>query len=558
MRLDFRPGVQYSAGQKANFFIRGKWNPIMQESDVGFCEFCLTRVPVSQVVRDGKVYLSKNCPKCGPTEALISSDAAVWRAKRHLYGPVGEGESPCQMHCDTCSRSHRPTVVFVDVTNRCNMKCPICIANISSMGFDFHPPMEYFDRVFRHLSQFEPKPMVELFGGEPTVRDDLIDIVNLGRSYGLRPRVVTNGLKLADEAYCEALCKAGVRLRLAIDGRSPEIYRRLRNNPGVCEKKIKALANLKKFSRRKHSLLCCAAKGVNDDAMADLIACCHEHMEVVNELALLPLAETWTPGTYEEATATTPEDAEKMIQASLPGEEVEFVPAGLMYKLRALRSFFRENSRSDRLLFSGAHPNCESIAFLASDGERYRGLNYFLRMPMKQVVEELLKITERLEGKLSRLDPRKRLQRLRGQILVAAALLPLLRRAVDLKPLFRGHPVVNPLRMGVNLFLGRKSRDIYHKYTVAPRFLGVMILPFDEPKTMNAARLHECKAAFVYEDVDTGAIKTSPACTWTLYRDTFLKRIAAKYDTQAADRQPPTRPPLPKLVVLNSPAMPRA
>lgn len=510
----------------------------MQSTNVGFCESCMKQVPVSHLVRNGQVYLCKECPSCGRTEALVSSDAAAWQAKRDLWGPDADAPATCWMHCDTCSQDHHPTVIFLDVTNRCNMNCPICIANVASMGFDFHPPMEYFDRVFRHLSQFEPKPMVELFGGEPTVRNDLIDIVDLGRSYGLRPRVVTNGLRLADEAYCRTLCEKRVRLRLAIDGRSPEIYRRLRNNPGVCEKKLKALANLKKYSRRKHSLLCCAARGVNDRAIADLIDCCHEYRDVVNELALLPLAETWTPGNYEQPVPTTPEDAERMVQESLPGENVEFVPAGLMQHLWRVRPFLRESTRStrsNRLLFSGVHPNCESLAILVSDGQRYHSINHYLRIPFRRVVEEALAINRTLDGKLARLDPHKRLQRLYGQLVLAAALLPLLLRAVDLKRVFRGHPVLNLLRIGANLLLGRKPRDFFHKYMDALSVMGVMILPFDEPRTMDAARLQRCKAAFAYEDVATGTIRTSPACTWMLYRDTFMSRIAAKYKKQPAN-----------------------
>lgn len=511
----------------------------MRPDDIGVCEHCGERVPAGFQIREGRVYLHKYCPRCGESEALVSSDAAVWQAKRDLMGFIAP--QPCSMQCNGCQENHHPGVVFLEVTNRCNMNCPICIANVPGMGFDFHPPLEYFERIFAHLATFDPLPKVELFGGEPTVRNDLIDIINLGRKYELRPRVVTNGIRLADEEYCKALCKARVRFRIAIDGRSPEIYQRLRNNPGALAKKLKAIENLKKYTRRKHSLLCCAAKGVNDQAMADLIACCHENMEVFNELALLPLAETWDPSKYEGPPATTPEDAEEMIKNAVPGGGVEFIPAGLTHHLRLLRSFFRPSSLSDRLMFGGAHPNCESLALLASDGTCYRSLNHYFRMSYRQIVDEALEIIKRINPKLARLDPRRTLQRLRGQLIIIAAFLPLARRAVSFKRLFRGHPVLNPLRMGLNVILGRKERGFFYKYMDPPRILGVIILPFEEPKGMNASRLRSCKAAFVYEDVDTGTIKSSPACTWTLYRDAHLKKIAAKYN-RACNAEPAAQP----------------
>jgi uncharacterized radical SAM superfamily Fe-S cluster-containing enzyme len=49
-------------------------------------------------------------------------------------------------------------MVFVDLTNRCNMNCPICIANIPAMGFTFHPPIEYFEKVSGGIAWMQPVP----------------------------------------------------------------------------------------------------------------------------------------------------------------------------------------------------------------------------------------------------------------------------------------------------------------------------------------------------------------------------------------------------------------
>ena len=54
---------------------------------------------------------------------------------------------------------------------------------------------------FKHFAQNTPEPSIQHFGGEPTVRKDLIEIIRLSRSYGLPTRVVTNGVRLADEEY---------------------------------------------------------------------------------------------------------------------------------------------------------------------------------------------------------------------------------------------------------------------------------------------------------------------------------------------------------------------
>lgn len=80
---------------------------------------------------------------------------------------------------------------------------------------------------------------------------------------------------------------------------------------------------------------------------------------------LLPLAETWEPGTAD-LPPTTPEDAEQMIKDALPGERVEFVPAGLVEHVLLLRSFFRDKTDSDRLQFAPVHPNCESLTLVSA------------------------------------------------------------------------------------------------------------------------------------------------------------------------------------------------
>ncbi|MHC4592241.1 MAG: hypothetical protein ACYS8L_06045, partial [Planctomycetota bacterium] len=119
----------------------------MAPQNQGVCGNCRATVPVQHVKRGGQVFLQKDCPDCGITEALISTDAHDWQQKRDVWHYDKAPLMQCLLNCRTCRYSHRPKMVFVDVTNRCNMNCPICIANIPAMGFKFEPPLEYFDKV---------------------------------------------------------------------------------------------------------------------------------------------------------------------------------------------------------------------------------------------------------------------------------------------------------------------------------------------------------------------------------------------------------------------------
>ena len=183
-------------------------------SNFAYCNSCRQTVPAEHVMREGKVYLVKKCPKCGKNETLISSDVDAYKKKFDFMGDVIY--ESCGLNCLECTHKV-PNIAFVELTNRCNMNCPICITNVPSMGFEFEPDMEYFKLIFKDLSKLNPRPSIQLFGGEPTVREDLFDIIRLAKSYGLSVRVVTNGLKLADKKYCEKLVEEGVSVLISFD-----------------------------------------------------------------------------------------------------------------------------------------------------------------------------------------------------------------------------------------------------------------------------------------------------------------------------------------------------
>ncbi|HPD30236.1 MAG TPA: radical SAM protein [Phycisphaerae bacterium] len=499
----------------------------MESINLGLCNKCRGRVPCEFFARDGQMWLRKTCPDCGSTESMVSSDARAWQAKRELWEYVPMQRVACRMNCDRCEIDHKPNIVFVDVTNRCNMNCPICIATIKDMGFDFNPPLAYFDKLFAEVARLEPKPVLLFFGGEPTVRDDLLEIIAAAKKHGLRPHVVTNGIRLADEQYCRRLCEARVSFRFAFDGRSPEIYERLRRNRSAYDKKMRALQNLRKYSLRKHTIMATIGRGFNDQHLGDFFQFCHENRDLISDVGLIPLTENWRPGTFDAGVHTTMEDVEAMVRDAIPGGQVEFVPAGLSWALKTPRSFFRKNLRSEVLLLAGVHPNCESITLLVSDGKSYRGMNHYLRKPLREVAVECAALCRKLQPKLDRLDPARRFPRLCGQVLILLTLLPWMLVRIRLGRLLGSHLSA----LGGRVF-GRPGRLLSGGKHIRRRprlVLRVGVLPFEEEHSIDAARLEKCKAVFAYEDAEDGSVKYIPACLWYPYRNPILEKLSKKY-----------------------------
>jgi len=508
----------------------------MSGDNLAICTSCRMPVPAEHVIRHGKVYLRKHCPDCGVSESLISTDARTWQRKRDVW-QYDEDEGPaCDLNCTECSHAHHPAMVFVDVTNRCNMNCPICIANIPAMGFMFEPPLSYFDAIFRAVSRMDPRPRIHLFGGEPTVRDDLPDIIRAARRYDLSPRIVTNGLRLEDEDYCRMIANLKTPLLFSLDGLSADVYDRLRRNPGAFDRKMRALENLKKHSKRRNTIMVCVARRINEDHMGRLIQYCHDNRDVFRAMHLIPLTETWEEGEFEADVTTTIEDVERIVDNAFPDGHVEFWSAGLPGRLAAVANF----TTSARLTFGGVHPNCESMTYLLSDGKGYRPVFDFTNGSMDDLLTDLVDSALELEPFLSRLNPDRTAHRALGLMRCMGAMGPRLLRFVNWRKLLKGRPVAGLVGILLDLLRRRGLKDSLRARTCVGDILRMVVLPFEEYHSVESQRLRHCKAAFAYLDPDTEQVGLVPVCAWSLVQKDLQRRIARKYADEANKPQTAT------------------
>ncbi|MBM4032550.1 MAG: radical SAM protein [Planctomycetes bacterium] len=501
---------------------------VLAPGTYGVCDTCREPVPAEHLIRASGVFLRKHCPKCGQNERLISSDPARWQWKREVYQYEPSMGAGCSLRCEECGHDHKPRLIFLDVTNRCNLNCPICLANIPGMGFEFNPPTSYFARIFEELGKQTPPPRVELFGGEPTVREDVFELIEAARRNKVPVSVVTNGVRLADEGFCRRLCETGVDFLLAFDGPDPETYRRMRKSAGVLEKKLQAIENIRRFSKRKHTLVCTLARDLNDKDMPEHFAFAHANRALFRRLFFIPLTETWEAGEYHAGRMTTPEDAEHILEDAFPGEKLEFFPAGLLgYLLPALRFFGTE-----RIRFAGVHPNCESAAFVVSDGERYLPLTHFLKRPLAELLPEIVARAKKVNPRLERLSPKRWFQRWRGRLLALRTYGRLLLGAVNFRKVFTGSRVLGLLRIIGGAVIGRRFSEQLRRHTHVHDGVPIVILPFEEWHSLEAGRMRKCSAAFVYVDPQTDQVSFTPFCMWCMNRREMFRKIAARYGAQ--------------------------
>jgi uncharacterized radical SAM superfamily Fe-S cluster-containing enzyme len=211
------------------------------------CPECLQRLPAFRVCQDDTTYLVKHCPSHGEFRTPVWRGAPAfeqWRRPKipvqppALFTSVDQG---CPFDCGLCSEHRqRPCTVLIEVTQRCDLACPVCYAAAPSMSPD--PSLDAVGRMLRRAQEAGPGSNIQFSGGEPTLRDDLPELVSLGREIGFSfIQVNTNGLRLGrDRSYVKALQQAGLAsVFLQFDGTEEEIYRRVR---GCSLKKEKAAA----------------------------------------------------------------------------------------------------------------------------------------------------------------------------------------------------------------------------------------------------------------------------------------------------------------------------
>jgi uncharacterized radical SAM superfamily Fe-S cluster-containing enzyme len=150
--------------------------------------------------------------------------------------------------------------------------------------------------MLKNLKSINPIPPdgLQFSGGEPTVREDLPELVRMAKEEGFdHIEVNTNGIRLAGSTdYCKELLDAGVSsIYLQFDGVRPEVYVSIRGVP-LWETKLKAIENCRKSGLDSIVLVPTIVKGVNDDQLGAIIEFAHQNFDVIRCVNFQPVSIT--------------------------------------------------------------------------------------------------------------------------------------------------------------------------------------------------------------------------------------------------------------------------
>ncbi len=344
------------------------------------CPLCYTVIDADIVEEGGKVLIKKSCAEHGNFEDIYWSDYQMYKkVKKYHYdgskldNPHREVKDGCPLDCGICSEHFTPTVLCnIDVTNRCNMKCPICFANAQTAGYVLEPSKEELIEMMKSVRNEKPVPCmaVQFSGGEPTIRDDLPEIVQEAKKLGFTlAQIATNGVRLSrDLEFCKELRQKGLNtVYLQFDGVNEKPYFPARGFNAL-PIKLQALENFRKSGLTSVVLVPTLVKGINDDQVNDIIQFGIKNMDVIRGINFQPVSFSGRIDKEElEKMRITIPDFAKIVEEQTNGE----ILAEDFYSAPCVNSFsnFIEAWRNKPQVKFTCHEHCGVATYVFLDDE---------------------------------------------------------------------------------------------------------------------------------------------------------------------------------------------
>ena len=128
------------------------------------------------------------------------------------------------------------------LTYRCNNSCVHCYSGKATASRELST--EEWKRVVNRAFDLGI-PQILFTGGEPTLREDLTDIIRHAEAVGLVTGLVTNGRQLEDSGYVRKLFEAGLDYaQVTLESHKPEMHDAITKVPGSWNESVAGIRNL--------------------------------------------------------------------------------------------------------------------------------------------------------------------------------------------------------------------------------------------------------------------------------------------------------------------------
>lgn len=201
---------------------------------LSICPECYALIHAVIYERDGEVWIKKVCPDHGKVDDLYWSDYNFYMRSsrqamdgRGIDNPNIDVINACPYNCGLCMRHKSHTALLnLAVTNRCDMACWYCFFFAERAGYIYEPPIEHIKYMLSVARQMRPIPAlaVQITGGEPTLREDVVEIAKIAKELGYQHvQINTTGVRMAfDPELPKRFREVGVNtFYVSFDGVTP-------------------------------------------------------------------------------------------------------------------------------------------------------------------------------------------------------------------------------------------------------------------------------------------------------------------------------------------------
>ncbi len=449
------------------------------------CPECLKILPAEIFEKDDKVWIRKKCPKHGEFEDLYWGDYQMYlKAMRFVHDGKGISnpnvkiENPlCPIACGLCKMHKSHTALGnIAITNRCNLQCFYCFFYAKAMGYVYEPSLEQIRMMLRVMREEEPVKTnaVQLTGGEPLMRNDIVDIIRIAKEEGYdHVQLNTNGIRLSqDFELVKRVKQAGVNtIYLSYDGTTAQ------TNPKNHWEVPKILENCRE-ANIGIVLVPTVIKNVNDHDVGNILRFGIKNVGVIRGVNYQPvsLVGRITKADREKFRITIP-DVIKKIEEQTNGmiRKEDWYPVPTV---APITHFFEALTERPRYELT-AHPACGMATYLFLNGDKVIPLPRFFD------VEGFLKFLDELVSQI---------RGFRGKIYTAFKIMAKLNSFIDKekqpKDLNFANILFNILRTGDYKSLGK----LHHKSL----FVGMM--HFQDLYNYDIERVERCCIHYAQPD----------------------------------------------------------
>jgi len=260
------------------------------------CPECLEFLNATIFEENNKVWIEKVCGRHGKFRDLYWGNAEMYKKAESLAvegngvsNPNTNAKDSCPKDCGLCPvhKSHTGLANIV-ITNRCDLNCWYCFFYAQKAGYVYEPTIEQIRFMARNIHNEKPVPgnAVQLTGGEPTLRKDLLEIIKVIKEEGIdHIQLNTDGINLAlKPELASDVRNAGINtVYLSFDGVTEK------SNPKNHWEISKALDNCRKAGLGI-VLVPTIINSVNDSEVGDILRFGFENNDIIRGINFQPVS----------------------------------------------------------------------------------------------------------------------------------------------------------------------------------------------------------------------------------------------------------------------------